>query len=113
MSFEFFRAESEHDREEIFRFRYTVYVQELGRYRGIADHEGRRLVEPEDEHSVIYGARRDGRVVGTGRMSFGAEGFSPRQIDQYSLGPFLADLPAELMAVGERSMVVPELRGSS
>jgi len=113
MSFEFFRAESEHDREEIFRFRYTVYVQELGRYRGIADHEGRRLVEPEDEHSVIYGARRDGRVVGTGRMSFGAEGFSPRQIDQYSLGPFLADLPAELMAVGERSMVVPELRGST
>ena len=28
MGFEFFRAEPEHDREEIFRFRYTVYVEE-------------------------------------------------------------------------------------
>jgi hypothetical protein len=113
MPFELFRAESEQDREDVFRFRYTVYVEELGRYRGIADHEGRRLVEPEDDHSVIYGAREDGRVVGTGRMTLGVDGFSPRQIDQYSLRPFLADLPAELLAVGERSMVVPELRGST
>jgi hypothetical protein len=113
MAFEFFRAESDQDREDVFRFRYTVYVEELGRYRGIADHEGRRLVEPEDDHSVIYGAREGGRVVGTGRVTFGKDGFSARQIEQYSLGPFLADLPAELLAVGERSMVVPELRGST
>jgi hypothetical protein len=113
MGVEFFRAESEHDREEVFRFRYTVYVEELGRYRGTADHRGRRLVEPEDDHSVIYGVRVDGRLVGTGRMTFGADGFSPRQIDQYSLGPFLADVPIELMAVGERYMVAPDLRGST
>jgi len=114
MGFEFFRAESEQEREDVFRFRYSVYVEELGRYRGIADHRGRRLVEPEDDHSVIYGVRDDGgRVVGTARVTFGADGFSARQIDQYSLGPFLADLPVELMAVGERSMVVPELRGST
>lgn len=57
MGFEFFLAQSEHDREEVFRFRYTVYVEELGRYRRSADHRGRRLIEPEDDHSVIYGAR--------------------------------------------------------
>ena len=113
MSVELFRAQSEHDREEIFRFRYSVYVEELGRYRRTADHRGRRLVEPEDVHSVIYGAREDGRVVGTSRLTFGADGFSQRQIDQYSLGPFLADMPAELMAVGERLMVAPDLRGST
>jgi hypothetical protein len=111
--FELFRAQSEHDREEVFRFRYSVYVEELGRYRGSADHRGRRLVEPEDAHSVIYGAREDGRVVGTARLTFGADGFSPRQIDQYSLGAFLADVPAELVAVGERFMVAPDLRGST
>ena len=113
MAFEFFRAESEHDREEVFRFRYTVYVEELGRYRRIADHQGRRLVEPEDAHSVIYGARADGRVVGTARLTFGADGFSPRQIEHYNLGPFLAEVPIELMAVGERLMVAPYLRGST
>jgi len=113
MGFDLFRAESDHDREEIFRFRYSVYVEELGRYRGTADHEGRRLVEPEDDHSAIYGARQNGRLVATARLTFGTDGFSPRQIDQYSLRPFLADLPAELLSVGERLMVVPELRGST
>src|SRR5205085_9638925 len=51
----------------------------------IADHRGRRLVEPEDDHSVIYGAREGGRIVGTGRMTFGPVGFGlPRQTDVYA-----------------------------
>ena len=33
-------------------------------------------------------------------------------IDQYSLAPFLAEIPKEAMAVGERAMVRPRLRGS-
>jgi hypothetical protein len=113
MTVELFRAQAEQDREELFRFRYSVYVEEMGRYRRAADHRGRRLVEPEDAHSVLYGARQDGQVVGTARLTFGADGFSPRQIDQYSLGPFLAEVPAELVAVGERLMVAPHLRGST
>ena len=112
MAVEVFRAQSDQDREELFRFRYEVYVEEMGRYRRTADHQGRRLVEPEDAHSVLYGAREDGQVVGTTRLTFGADGFSARQVDQYSLGPFLSDAPARLMAVGERLMVVARLRGS-
>ncbi len=113
MTVEVFRAQSEQDREELFRFRYGVYVEEMGRYRRTADHGARRLVEPEDAHSTLYGAREDGQVVGTSRLTFGAEGFSPRQIDQYSLGPFLSEVPVRLMAVGERLMVAPHLRGST
>jgi hypothetical protein len=111
--FELFRAESDDDLEEIFRFRYSVYVEEMGRYRRSADHRGRRLVEPEDANSAVYGARQDGRLVGTARLTLGARNFSQRQVDQYSLGPFLSDVPADLMAVGERLMVAPDLRGSS
>jgi hypothetical protein len=114
MTVEVFRARSEQDREELFRFRYAVYVQEMGRYRRTADHEGRRLIEPEDANSILYGARdEDGRVVGTSRLTFGADGFSARQIEQYSLGPFLSEVPARLMAIGERLMVTPSLRGST
>jgi len=113
MDVELFRAESERDREDLFRFRYSVYVEELGRYRRSADHQGQRLVEPEDAHSVLYGAREDGRVVATARLTFGGDGFSARQIEQYSLSPFIAEVPAELIAVGERLMVAPHLRGST
>ncbi len=112
MTLELFRARSESDREELFRFRYSVYVEELGRYRGIADHDGRRLIEPEDDHSFLYGARQDGHVVGTARMTFGADGFSARQVGQYALDPFLDAVSPALMAVGERMMVASHLRGS-
>ena len=112
MTVEVFRAQSEQDREELFRFRYGVYVQEMGRYRRTADHQGGRLVEPEDIDSILYGARdEDGQVVGTSRLTLGAGGFSARQIEQYSLGSFLAEVPARLLAVGERLMVAPHLRG--
>jgi hypothetical protein len=113
MTLEVFRAESEVDREKLFRFRYSVYVEEMGRYKGSADHAGRRLVEPEDAHSVLYGARLDGELVGTARTTFGADGFSGRQVEQYRLAPFLAEVPVKLMAVGERLMVASHLRGST
>ena len=45
-------------------------------------------------------------------MTWGGDGFSARQIDQYQLAPFLAEIPAELMAVGERNSVLPAYRGT-
>ena len=100
------------EREAVQRFRYEVYVEEMGRYRATADHEHRRLVDPEDDHSWIVYARLDGAVVGTTRITWGGHGFSDRQIEQYQLAPFLAEIPAERMCVGERTMLAPGLRGT-
>ena len=110
---EIFRADSEADRDAVFRFRYSVYVEEMGRYLGMADHDRRMLIEPEDAHSYLYGAREGPEVVATCRTTFGADGFSARQMEQYSLQPFLDQVPDRLMAIGERLMVAPDLRGSS
>ena len=112
MTFEVGLAETEEQREAVYRFRYSVYVEEMGRYQGSADHAGRRLVEPEDERSFVFYALEDGDVVGTARLSWGGHGFSERQVGEYSLAPFLAELPPEHIAVGERVMVVPRLRGT-
>ncbi len=106
-------AESDDEKRAVYRFRYDVYVQEMGRYRGVADHENRLLVEPEDETARIFYAAQDGEVVGTSRFSWGGDApFLPRLIEHYRLAPFLAELPPEVMAVGERGMVAPRLRGS-
>jgi predicted GNAT family N-acyltransferase len=114
MAYEVGLAESEEEKEAVYRFRYSVYVEEMGRYQDTADHAGRRLVEPEDDTSFILYVRDadDGTVVGTGRMTWGGYGFSQRQIDEYSLAPFLDALPHECIAVGERVMVKPSLRGT-
>jgi hypothetical protein len=112
MAFEVGLAEAAEEKESVYRFRYSVYVEEMGRYQGRADHEGKRLVEPEDEHGFLFYAREGDTVVGTARLSWGGNGFSPRQIDEYSLAPFLDELPHAHIAIGERVMVVPRLRGT-
>ena len=49
---EFGRAETEAERTEVARFFYSVYVQEMGRFRGVADYERRELRDPEDAYSL-------------------------------------------------------------
>jgi len=106
-------AETEDEKRAVYRFRYDVYVEEMGRYAGVADHENRLLVEPEDETGRIFYAAQDGEVVGTSRLSWGGDArFSERQIHHYALAPFLDEVPLEAMGVGERGMVAKHLRGS-
>ena len=65
----FHLAATEEEKEAVYRFRYDVYVEEMGRYGEAADHENRRLVEPEDETARIWYAAEDGQVVATQRIS--------------------------------------------
>jgi hypothetical protein len=112
MAFEVGEAATPEEKEAVYRFRYSVYVEEMGRYQDTADHAGKRLVEPEDEESWIFFARDGDDIVGTARLSWGAKGFSERQRDEYSVDPFLAEVPHEHLAIGERVMVTPKLRGT-
>ena len=107
-------VETQGQREAVYALRYEVYVEEMGRYRTIADHERGHLVEPEDEISRLFCATdSDGEVVGTMRVTWGGDApFNQRMIDQYDLKQFLENVPADQIIVGERFMVAPSLRGS-
>lgn len=106
-------AESDEEKEAVYRLRYDVYVQEMGRFGATADHAKRWLADAEDATGRIYYAAEGGRVIATSRFSWGGDApFSARLIDGYQLAPFLAEMAPERIAVGERAMVVPELRGS-
>ena len=106
-------AESVPDREAVFRFWYSVYVEEMGRHRDAADHARRELRGVEDETAYIFMARDQGEVVAACRWSWGGDGFSDRQIEQYQLDSFLAEVPAERMSIGERTMVAASHRGGT
>ena len=106
-------AETEEEKRAVYRLRYDVYVEEMGRYQLVADHRQRMLYEDCDEHSRISYAAVDGEVVATARLTWGGDAPLPqRMIDQYGLAPFLAELPASAIGVGERAMVRPHLRGT-
>jgi hypothetical protein len=105
-------ATTPEEREAIQRFRYAIYVEELGRYGNGADHEHRLLGEPEDDRSWLFYAMDGDQIVASTRISWGGDGFSDRQIAQYRLEPFLAELPHDVLAVGERMMIAPDRRGA-
>jgi len=106
-------AETEDEKRAVYRFRYSIYVEEMGKYRSVADHEQRLFYEPCDAHSRIFYATENGEVVATARATWGGDAPLPqRMIEQYGLAPFLAELPQSAISVGERGMVVPRLRGT-
>src|SRR6266481_5524605 len=106
-------AETEEEKRAVYRFRYTIYVEEMGKYKSVADHKRRMFSEPCDAHSRIFYAAENGDVVATARTTWGGDAPLPqRMIDQYGLEPLLAELPQAAISVGERGMVVPRLRGT-
>jgi CRP-like cAMP-binding protein len=109
---EFARARTPAEIEAVQRLRYAVYVEEMHRYDGVPGAEDGRFAEPEDAYSWICYAHVDGEVIAAIRVTWGGDGFSERQIEQYQLSPFLTEIPAELMGIGERNTVLPAYRGS-
>ena len=104
---------------DVQRFKYDIYVAEMGRYGAIADHGNRLLIEADDATSHVYQARVDGRLAATMRLTWGGDTFDGREalgarhLEQYDLAPFLAVMePAEIV-VGERMMIDPAYRGTS
>jgi hypothetical protein len=106
-------AETEAEKQAIFRHRYEIYVEEMDRYHGISDHENRVMTEDVDEYSRFLYAELEGVVIGSMRWTWGGDSdFVQRHIDQYMLQPFLDCLPPGQLIVGERFMVSKEHRGS-
>ena len=106
-------AETEDEKRAVYRFRYRIYVEEMGKYRSVADHAQRMFYEPVDAQSRIIYATENGEVVATARTTWGGDAPLPqRMIEQYQLAPFLTEVPETAISVGERGMVVPRLRGT-
>lgn len=65
-------ASSADEREAIYRLRYDIYIEEMGRKQRHADPVRRRIEEPLDERGVLLGAwDEDGSLVGTVRNNYG------------------------------------------
>ena len=101
------------EREQIYQFRYQIYVKEMNRYHSIADHDKKQLKEEIDDQSRLYFVTDNGRIVGSMRFTWGGDAPLPeRQIRQYDLQPFIDSIPQGQMVIGERFMVLPEYRGT-
>jgi hypothetical protein len=100
------------DLHDLHRLRYRVLVEEMGKYHDRADHAAEVLVDEEDARSWhCVALADDGTIAAANRITWGGQGFSDRQIEQYQLEPWIDAGLAKHICVGERTMVAPEHRG--
>ena len=103
------------DLQQVFRLRYTVYVEELGARMEFADHERKEVREPWDETGDHLGAWINGELAGCLRINYG--GKSDLSEYQEFFDPILADKGTEgsleEISVGSKFAVHPRHRGAT
>ncbi|MCB1734537.1 MAG: GNAT family N-acetyltransferase [Gammaproteobacteria bacterium] len=106
-------AATEAERERIYRFRYAVYVEEMGKRPSYADHAGKRLYDPLDDEATLLYAAAGEEIVATVRINLAGEtGFDAYWNRIYQLEHW-AEFPAKSLSMTSRLMVAPDWRGST
>lgn len=102
-------ASTEAEREDVYRFRYRIYVEEMQRRQKHADHQARRIVDPLDMGGINLVARRGEEVIGVVRVNLARDGHLGPYERFYRMTERGADHPART-SICTRLMVVPEQR---
>ncbi len=108
------RAATHRELEAIYRFRYTVYVEELGREIGGADHDNRWVRDSEDDkpwsHHFYVGGTNE--ITGTIRLRVWEPGQVPRKEFETLSLDLLPSIERYRIAELGRFMIHPARRGS-
>jgi hypothetical protein len=107
------RATTPEERQAIYRFRYTVYYEELGRLLGNPNHATRMVSDEDDERDVsvhLYtGSVKN--LTGSLRLKCWQPGQIPKEyFDMYNMSIF-PDIEQLRVAELGRLMIRPTLRG--
>ena len=106
-------ASSDEDRERIFRFRYDVYVIEMGKSPVEADHQKKIIRDELDEDAHLLYAEDEGQIVGTVRLNCRSKKKFPDVWEQrYDIEKFASSF-GDHISMTSRMMVAKDYRGSS
>ena len=105
-------AETEADRQAVFRLRYELYVEQQGLFGDTADHDNRWLSDSRDASATLLMAEVEGRLVGTTRIVWGSAGLDAQLRETFEIDRFTDLVSEDEIAVGSRFLVLPEFRQS-
>jgi CRP-like cAMP-binding protein len=104
-------ARTDAERDQVYAFRYRVYVGELGLAPPTADHARKRLWDPLDDVGVSHYLQEDGEVVGSLRMLFLGDVPDPAPLVQkFRMEPALAAMGRGAICTTSRFILHPRLR---
>jgi hypothetical protein len=110
------QASSLRERMEIYRFRYSVYVEEMGKKIASPAREGKMLFDPMDERSILLYAHVEGEIAGTLRIYIETiKDFSRDMAEMFAMdrfSKFSKDGEKQLCAFPSKLMIAPAYRKS-
>lgn len=107
------RADAAEQREAIYRFRYQIYVDEMGKRLSYADHERRMLYDALDDSADHFLVEHQGEAIATARLNqLGSTDFGDYWRQVYKLREW-AEFPDSTISMSSRLMVAASWRGSA
>jgi hypothetical protein len=107
-------ARSPEEKMEVYRFRYKIYVEEMGRKLVAVDHKNKMVVDELDSTGIIFYAHVGSEIVGTNRINIGTiKEFPHRFIREYALNAFKSFRKKRTnLMYTSKTMLNPAYRGS-
>ena len=106
-------AETQEDRDKVYRFRYRVYVQEMNVPQSYADHARQIIVEPLDRQAKIMAAFVKDAVVGTVRANTGRDSDLAYYPELYGMKDFARSAYPDRTSITTKFMVAAEYRNTT
>lgn len=100
--FEIRLAANQDELEQLYRFRYSIYVEEMHRVQNDADHVNKRITDALDERGHNLLAFRNGEIAGAVRINFTRDGNIPYYTEFYRI-------PDQLGVTTENSCIVTRM----
>ncbi|WP_416667681.1 cyclic nucleotide-binding domain-containing protein [Egbenema bharatensis] len=104
-------ATTSEEKQQIYRFRYQVYVEEMRKKPKAANHTARILTDPLDETSILLYVTHADEIIATLRRNFLDASKLPETIqEKLSIADFTH--PKHQLSISTRLMIAPQWRRS-
>ena len=105
-------AETPEEKEQVFRLRYQIYVEEIGYNLKYTNHNNEKIEETLDNSGNIFVALKDGKLVGTGRSNYARNSDLGYYTELYKMREIAGDAHPFSTSIGTKFMIQKHLRGS-
>ncbi|HML34607.1 MULTISPECIES: cyclic nucleotide-binding domain-containing protein [Sporomusa] len=109
-------AKTLEEKEEIYHFRYQIYVEEMSRHFAEVDYDNQHIYDEMDDWAVLLYAKIGSEIIATYRINIGAMADFPQKVIEFlTLDTFnnsINEHGAHKIAYATKVMVAPAHRGS-
>jgi hypothetical protein len=105
-------AQTPEEKEQVFKLRYQIYVEELGYAQHYTNHQQQKIEEPLDKYGNIFVAFQNSKLVGTARSNYTIKSDLGYYAELYHIRKIAGDAHFFDTSIGTKFMIQKHLRGS-